>query len=459
MSKRFDYEYMVIGGGTTGMAAAIQLANAGRKVALVEQNKWGGYNQIYDIPQGILLNFAHSYAEAVAGCRMGMSSANLRYNYPTVLRYKEKILRKAAITRKSLEEQGIVCIRGKAHFVGNYDVAIEGQGQISASKFLIATGATLNVADISGLETVEHLTPSTALEVEKPPKAVLVVGGGATGCEIAQYYAELGAKVVIVEMADRLLPKMDEEVGQVMEQYFAKRLGIKVFTQTKVIALEKDKVSKRVVFLRGGQEKTVRVETIVLATGSIANTDIGLKNAGVSFDRNGIIVDKTLQTSARNIWAAGDVLGTTSSTERASYTGDVAVINMLGRGKTFVNYNGFMEVVNTYPQIASVGMTENELRKKTRRYFKTLVPLSAAPVAIVRDYKIGFLKIIADSQGNVLGASMIGPNAADVLQELSLAIRHSLPLVQVASSPHASSEWNNLVKVAAKKLLMAKKQK
>ena len=458
MSKRFDYEYIVIGGGTTGIVAARQLAEAGRKVALIEQDKWGGSGLLEDVPRKVLLNVAHTYADAVASCRMGISSSNLRYNYPTVQHFAEKVLSKASLTRKNLEEKGITCIRGKAHFVGSYDVAVEGQGQISASKFLIATGASMSQESIAGLDTVEYLTPKTSFEVEKPPKAVLVVGGGAGGCEIAQYFAELGAKVVIVEMKDRLLPMLDEEVGQVMEQYLTKRLGVRVFTQTKVIALEKDKVSKRVVFLRGGQEKTVRVETIALATGRSANTDLGLKNAGVKFDKNGIVVDRTLQTSARNIWAAGDVLGGPSSTERTTYTAEVAVLNMLGKGgKTFVNYSGFMEVVDTNPQVASVGATEAELKGKTRKYRKTVVPLSATPAATFYDFKIGFLKILADGQGKVLGASMIGPHAADALQEIGLSIRHGLPLVQIASTPHVDSEWNNLVKIASKKLLtMAK---
>lgn len=456
MSKRFDYEYMVIGAGTAGVVAATQLAEAGRKVALVEQEKWGGTGVARDFPEKALQNFGHTYAKAVEASRMGLSSANLRYNYPTVQHFREKVLAKAAVTKKELEEKGVVCIKGQAHFVGNYDVAIEGQGQISASKFLVATGAAPASEGISGLDTVEYLTPKTAVETEKPPKAVLIVGGGASGVETAQYFAELGAKVVIVEAADRLLPNIDEEVGQVIEQYLAKRLGVKVFTQTRVVALEKDKVSKRVVFMRGGQEKTVRVETVVLATGSKANTDLGLKNAGVSFDKNGIIVDKTLQTTARNIWAAGDVLGGNSSMERAEYTAEIAVINMLGRGKTFINYTGFMEIVNTSPQIACVGTTEAELKKKKRKYHKTLVPLSTTSAAITDDFKIGFLKLIADGQGKLLGAAMIGPCAANVMQELALAVRHNIPLIQIASTPHPSSEWSNLVKIAARKLLTAK---
>lgn len=453
MSKRFDYEYMIIGGGTAGITAAQRLAAAGRKIALVEQDKWGGYGYSYDLPQKILTAVAHKYAKMVAASRMGISSANLRYNYPTIQHFKEKIVSKKAVTRKDLEEMGITCIRGKAHFVGAYDVAIEGQGQISASKFLIATGSIPADDGITGLANVEHLTPQSALELEKPPKAVLVVGGGASGCETAQYFAELGAKVVIVEAKNRLLPMLDEEIGQVMEQYLSRRLGIKVFTQTKVLALEKDKVSKRVVFLRGGQEKTLRVETIVVATGTKPNTDLGLKNAGVKFTENGITTDKTLQTTARNIWAAGDVLGGPSSVDRASYTAEVAILNMLGHGKTFINYSGYIEVINTYPQIASVGMTEDELKKKSRKFRKAVVPLSATSASEIEDFRIGFIKILVDGQGKILGASVVGPHSAVILQELALAIRHNLPLVQIASTPHVCDEWSNLVKIAAKKLL------
>lgn len=453
MNKRFDYEYIVIGGGTAGISAAIQLADAGRKVALVEQEKWGGGGLTYDLPKKILTRVAHRYAEAVAESRMGISSANLRYNYPTIQHFKDKIVAKKATTRKDLENRGITCIRGKAHFVGEYDVAIEGQGQISASKFLVATGAILNTAGITGVDTVKYLTPRDALELEKPPKAVLIVGGGPSGCETAQYFAELGAKVVIVEQEERLLPAMDEEAGRVVEQYLSRRLGVKVFTQTKVVALERDKVSKRVVFSRGGQEKTLRVETIVIATGAVPNTDLGLKNAGVKFKESGIITDKTLQTSARNIWAAGDVLEP-SSIERIKYTADVAVLNMLGKGgRTFVNYDGYIEVVDTYPQVASVGATEDELRKKSRRFKKVVMPLSATLASETEDFRIGFVKIMADSQGKVLGASIVAPYAVDILQELALAIRHDLPLLQIASTPHVNSEWSNIVKIAAKKLL------
>lgn len=468
MGKRFDFEYIVIGGGTAGATAALQFARSGRKVAIVEQDKWGGAEINYrDVPTGALLHFSHLYSQAVYGARFGISAANLRYNYPTVTHWRDKaITRAGGSSKKELEEAGVTCYLGKAHFVGQYDLAIEGAFdaetpgqktesgiQISANKFLIATGSEMAENGITGLETVPYLTPTTALKLEKVPKVMLVVGGGASGCETAQYFAELGAKVVIVEAGARLLPHEDEEVGQVVEHYFDKRLGIKVFTQTKVVAIEQDKVSPRVVFLRGGQEKMVRVETIVLATGSRPYTDLGLQNAGVSFDKNGVVVDKTLQTSARHIYAAGDVIGGESSAERAVYTAGVAVMNMLGRTKTFVNYQGFCRVVDTDPQVAVIGATEAELDKAKRKYKKALVPLSAAPVSNMEDFKVGFIKMMADAQGKILGAAIVSPHAADVAQEIVLAMKNDLTVVQLFGTPHVRNSWSELVRLAARKLL------
>ena len=454
MGKRFDYEYIVIGAGAAGITAARQLVNAGHKVALVEQNKWGG-----------------------------------------------RTIPKIAPTEKELEALGISCIHGKAEFVSNYDVKITGpngkpirrkaantgnslnsradtkgatslkvkiggadsknksdqDGVVSAGRFLITAGTKAATSGISGLDKVDYYAPASVASATRPLKTVLVIGGGASGCEVAEYLAKRGSRVVIVESSSRLLPREDEEIGRALKQYFEKNLRIKTFTNTRAVALEKDKMSPRVVFMRNGQEQTVRVENIVLAAGREPALDLGLKNVGVSYDKNGLVVDRTLQTSARNVFAAGDILGGESSTERAIYTAEVAVMNMLGRGKTFVNFDGFMRTVDTKPQIASVGQTEDDLAKRSKKYKKAVVPIVATMAAVTSGHTDGFIKIMADNQGKILGASMMGPHASDVLQEIALAIRHDLPLVQVASTPHPAEAWGNLVKIAARQLMNDKK--
>lgn len=461
MGKRFDFEYIVIGGGIAGITAAKQLAEAGRKVAIVEKNLLGGNCTVFhDVPSSMIFNISHFYSSAVKASRFGLSTSNLKYDYNHLQAWRQRAVIKANTAKRDLSALGVTVFQGRARFVGNYDLVVEEGGEtknISASKFIIATGTLLNTSGIAGLDTVPFLTPNSALSTVHAPKAVMIVGGGPSGCEIAEYYAELGAKVVIVELSDRILPGEDEDISKVVEQCLVKRSGVKIFTQTRVTSLQKDGALTRVTFMRGGEEKTVRVETVVLATGYKPNTDLDLPNAGVSFDKKGVVVDRTLQTSNRNIYAIGGVIDTHCSTEKAIYTGDVAVMNMLDRTKTFVNYDGFMRCIDTAPQVAIVGLTEDDLLKRHRKYKKALSPLSAVTASIVNDEIAGFLKILADGQGKILGAAMIGPNASEVLQEIALSIRHNLPLIEIASTPHKENDWNNLVKVTAKKLLLTNK--
>ena len=170
--------------------------------------------------------------------------------------------------------------------------------------------------------------PEIILDIPRAPKSVFVVGAGSTGCEIAQYFSALGSEVVIADIAGRLLPREDEEAGQVLDEVF-KRDGIKVLTQSRVVALEKDGVEKKVIFMRGGQEKSIKIGAVILCTGSAPNVDLGLENAGVKYTHDGIKVDDTMQSSTKYIYAAGDVVGGHSSTEKAIIDARVAVAHIL----------------------------------------------------------------------------------------------------------------------------------
>ena len=330
---KYDFDLVAIGSGAAGIAAAKAAALRKQKVAIVEKGKLGGSEiQTRNLPYAASLNFSHLYSRAIYGSRFGLSSQNLRFNYPTVAHWRERVVANAtAELKKQLEDLGIEFYRGRAHFVSDHEISVGREGNLVAKKFVIATGSEQKDFGVSGLDNVPYLTPDDALKVERPPRTVMVIGGGASGVELAQYFAELGSKVAIAELSERLLPQEDEEVGQVLEQYFTKRYDIKVLKHTRVIAIEKDAISEKVIFLRDGQEKLVRVETIVLATGSRPATDIGLENAGVELKKDGSIrVDRMLQTTQKHIYAAGDVIGGDSTTEKAVYEGELAVSNMLG---------------------------------------------------------------------------------------------------------------------------------
>lgn len=457
MGRKYDYDYIVIGSGVAGETAALTAAGAGRKVAIVEVNKWGGLAHNYrNIPYATALNVSHLYAQAVFGSRFGLSAGNLRFNYPAMRNWFTTVTRRATVGGKKVyTDAEIDCISGYAHFTSPHEISIKSGDSLTAERFLIATGTHPAENSIAGTQRVEHFTADNAFSVPQIPKAVLIIGGGPTGCEIAQYYAELGIKVLVTELSARLMPKEDEEVGQTLERYFKERLKINVLTQTRVVALEEDKLSKKVIFMHGGQEKAVRVDTIILATGSAPNTDLGLENAGVEFDYGGIKTNKMLMTSAKNIAAAGSVVSSerSSTAEIAAYEGAIAASNAVGHSKTTVDYTGFTRIVNTYPQIAVIGRTEDDCIRHDQSYRKALVPLGDTVAATVQDFQYGFIKMLVDRQGHILGATIMSPEASSVIQEISFAIRNNTTVTDLATTPHLSMSWAELVKLVAKELV------
>lgn len=461
MKKKFDYDLIVLGSGSAGSAAALAAANAGLKVALVENDKWGGSSlNSTDVPRRAAFQFSHLHHEAVKGARFGLSSANLRYNFPTALNWRTLAMRRAgANSKKPFESAKIACVSGLANFLSPYEVAV-GDKILAAQKFVIATGSKPNTENISGIESATCLTAADALRLRRLPKSVFIIGAGSTGCELANYFAELGSSVVLADLAGRILPREDEEVGQLLASYFENSLHIKVLTQSRVIAIERspniDNVQK-VIFLRGGQEKSIKVDAIILATGSLPRTDLGLENAGVKFNKEGIIVDNMLRTSMKHICAAGDCLGGESSIERSAYEGALAASNLLGKTKNLRNYEGFIRVTDTNPAVATTGLTEDACVKQGIKCQKAVLPLSSVSAANTADFRYGFVKLLADSKDKLLGATVVCPNAELVIQEVATAVRHKFTVTQLASTPHVSSSWSELVHLAARKLAVPRK--
>lgn len=453
MGKRFDYDYVVIGSGAAGSAGALLAAGLGAKTAIVEADKWGGTTLNYrDIPYGAALGFAETYVEAINASRFGMSSATLRYNYPTVLNWQATAVRRSgAGSHKVFENAGIDCYHGLANFISPHEIALD-DTQISSEKFLLATGSTLTGNGIAGLETVSCWTPDTALRMAKLPKAMVIVGGGSTGCEIAEYFAALGVKVMIIEAESRLLPKEDVEASSMIEDYLKRHFQVEVLTGSHVIALTQTAKSKEVVFIRDGQEKSVKINDIVLATTPEPMTDLGLENAGVKYTYSGVSVNKELRTSSNHIWAAGDVIGGESSTERATYEAKLATMNALKKAGNVVNYNGFVRMTDTWPKVAKVGLNEVDCGPEGEKRKLSIVPIDTVSAANTNDFREGFVKMTADAKGQIIGATIVAPHADLIIQEVSLAMRMGLRVEELAAAPHVATSWCEAVRIAAREL-------
>ena len=455
MGKKYDFDYIVIGSGPAGSAAALMLAGSKKKTALIEGRFFGGSNlNTLDVPYAVALDFSHSYHRIRLFPEL--KNQDFHFNTPTIAaRQLKTIIEAGGNNKKIFEDAGITCIKGYANFLDNHTVAVN-EKRFTAANFILATGASLKINEISGIDQVSYLTPETAIKVRRLPKVVAVVGAGSTGCEIAEFFAELGVKTILFETAERLLPREDREAGDTIHNYFAERLGITVLPNSKVVALEEDEFSKRVIFRHENVEKMARVDCVVLATGSQPNLDYGLENAGIKYKNNGIIVNKFFETSAKNIHAIGDALGQASSTERAQQEGLTLANNLANKAKTPVNYNGFVRVTKTYPEVATIGYGEDDLVRRDRKYKKALVKLGDTTISKIHNLDYGFLKLLADRSNHIIGGVIVAPHAEIMASEISVAIRHNLTAIELASTPHAINNYNYLIKLAAKQLLNKK---
>ena len=455
MGKKYDFKYIVIGSGPSGSAISLALGKAKKRVALVEGRYFGGTNlNTHDIPYAVALNFSHTYSNILSFPEF--NHQDLTFNFPTIAARELKTVVDAGGNNKKLyEDSGVVCLDGYAHLLDQHTIAINNR-KITSEFFILATGSHLKTTEIAGTDTVRFLTPETAIKSRRIPKVLAIVGGGSTGCEIASFYAELGTKVVIFESTERLLPKEDQEVGELLANYFSQRLGINVFTNTKVVAIQEDNFSKSVIFRYDNQEKIIRVDSIVLATGSEPNLDCGLENAKVKYKNTGIAVNRYFETSTKNIYAIGSCVNKDSSSDRAYHEGLTLAANLIRKQKNTINYSGFIRQTNTWPEIATVGFTEDDLVKRDRKYKKAITKLNETTASKIYNFDYGFIKLLADKNNHLLGASIVCPHASLIIEEIAFAIRHNLTALELASTPHIMNSFNYAVKLTAKKIIQKK---
>ena len=451
MAKKYDFDYIVIGSGPAGSAAAFGLVKAKKRIAIIEGHHYGGTNlNTYDVPYSVALDFSHTYSKILSYPEF--KHQDFTFSFPTTVAKELKAtINTHGNSEAPFKESSIVCLNGYANFLDKHTIAV-GTQKFTAEHFIIATGSHLKIGDIVGTESVNYLTPATAIKLRRLPQAVFIVGGGSTGCEIASYYAELGAKVIIAESSSRLLPREDKEVSSLLTDYFTKHLGIMVLPNSKVVTLAQDDFSKCVIFRNARTEKMVRVDCVVLATGSEPNLNHGLENAGVKYKPTGITVNRYFETSTKNIYAIGDCIGGESSTDRSDYEGSLLAANIVNKTRNPANYSGFIRSTNTFPEVATVGLNETDLTKLKRKYKKALIRLDTTTASKIFDFNYGFIKIISDMSGHIIGATIVAPHASIMAAEFALAIRHNLTAVQLASTPRIVNDYGYAIKLAAKKL-------
>ncbi len=447
-----DFDLIVIGTGAAGEVAAYLSSKKGKKVAVVESRVIGGECPNFGcIPTKAVLQSAEVYATAKQASKFGIR-ATAEPNFSTIREWKDLVISRTGTSAGEIiyRREGIRLLKGEAHFLNPWTISIKGN-RYTADKFLIATGTKSIIPPITGLEEAGFITYEQALDLKKPPRSLFIIGGGVIGCEFAQIFSSFDSKVTIADIAPRLLNLEDPEVGIALADTFTNQ-GLKVLTDTKIVRVSKVGKKKMVNYEREGKTHQITVDEILLATGKAPNTDLGLENAGVKYTKAGITVNKYLQTSAKHIYAAGDVTGPYRFTHTASYQSRIVAQNLYSNNKKAVAYHAVPRCIFVDPEIACVGQTEAQLQAKKIRYQVSKIPIGIIGRANTSDVENGFVKVIANKKGVLVGASIMSPRAGEMIHELTLAIQHRMKASAITETIHAFPTWSEAIRLACHKI-------
>ena len=454
--KQFDYDLIIIGSGAGGSVAAHIANRAGLNVAIIEAERIGGEcPNIGCVPTKAILQAAEIYEAAKNGARFGIRGNTVGYNYPSIKAWKDLAVKRTGtyLGEEMYTSEGISVVKGSARFIDGHTVTV-GVARLTAAKFLIATGSTIAVPPIPGLEKTGYITYKEAINLTRPPKSLAIIGGGAIGCEFATALAIFGTKIYIIDAAPHLLNKEEPEASRLIEERFIEDYSMSLHLDSLVDKVEKVGLKKKLTIRTNEVPSTITVDEILVATGKRGVVDIGLENAGVEHTPSSIIVDEHMQTTVPHIYAAGDCVGPYLFTHMSTYQSKIAANNMLYRKNKFVaDYKAVPRCTFTSPEVAAVGATEAELKNAKSSYKAATVPISVIGRANTADFSDGFVKVLADKKsGILLGGTVVCPHAGEVIHELALAVQHSLTTQQVADTIHAFPTWSEALRVACAKL-------
>jgi pyruvate/2-oxoglutarate dehydrogenase complex dihydrolipoamide dehydrogenase (E3) component len=439
---RFDFDTIVIGGGSGGYAAARTLAAAKQKVAVVDGAKTLGGLCILRgcMPSKALLYAAEVRHLAQHGGTWGLRPGKIGFDFRAVMRRKDEMIRGFAEYRQEQLAGGrFTLVRAQARFVDRHTVELSDGRRLRARHFVIATGSVVAPNPIPGLDAAGYLTSDSALELKRAPKSLIVLGGGAIGVEMAQFFQRFDTQVTLIQRNEHLLREFDHDAADAVTAAL-RADGMRVFTGTHLMCAERlGPKRKRVVFSHNGTEQRIEAEEILFALGRSPNTaGLALGNAGVTLDRGRIITNERMQTSARNIFAAGDCTSPHEIVHLAIQQGEIAARNILQpRRRRRIDYRLSISVVFSDPQVATVGLTEREAKARGVKYLAASHPFNDHGKSMIIDAMHGFVKLLADPRtGEIIGGACVGPGGGDLIHEIVTAMAKRMTVAELAATPH-----------------------
>ncbi|CAN5683679.1 FAD-dependent oxidoreductase [soil metagenome] len=444
MLQRANLDVIVVGGGAAGLVAAAGCAALGARTALVERHRLGGECTWSGcVPSKSLLHIARQAARLREAETLGIHAESLSID-------AEQVMRSVRATRQNiydhgespayLKQLGIRPLNASARFLDANRLEIERDGrrrELTFRSAIVATGSRPFIPEISGLDEIVYLTTDTLFEINAIPDRLAILGGGATGVEMAQAFARLGSTVTVITRDDQLLPGMDADAAAVLLAAL-RRDGVTVQFRSTISSTRKSGDDISITIDGVAEPTTLPADRLLIATGRIANTDgLGLDAAGIAYDRRGIEVDAYCRTNVRHILASGDVTPAPNLTHVAEDMSKAAAINALARLPVQKYETEIIpRVIYTDPEVSTVGKTRSDLDSQGINYDVIELPYDRIDRAVIEHQAAGFVRIY-HRFGRVLGATIVGAQAGELIAEYAIAMKHDLPLPSLSGTMHA----------------------
>jgi NAD(P)H dehydrogenase (quinone) len=434
--------FVIVGGGPAGNTAATVAARLGAKVTLIERDIVGGAAHLWDcIPSKAMIATAGAKSFIDRSEGMGLDDTDVALDIGALkTRISDIESRLEANTRRLLESQDVRMIHGSGRFVGPHEIVVstpEGEIEVEADAVLVSTGSRPRIPDWAEVDGDRILTTRDAYPPRSMPDHLVVIGSGVTGVEFVHMFSSLGSQVTLIVSRQQVLPQKDAEVAAALEQELLAR-GVRLYKGARAEGI--DRTDNGGVLVRCDDGRTATGSHALLAIGSIPNSDgLGLDAAGVKVDESGyIVIDHHCVSSVPHVYAAGDVSGKLPLSSVAAMQGRKIAEHAMGLhtlSHRHLDYDKAASAIFTEPEIADVGLAEADAFAEGRKIRVTKVPFSASPKALINDDPRGFVKILSDpATGVVLGGSIVGRHAAELISIIAVAVTNNLRVIDIVDS-------------------------